>query len=469
MVLRDIKNLFTDNHKVFRFFLIFSMCCLTLFCIVAVMKNDASRDDMAGMVVINDLFCLVFLTFLLGYYLKGNISGATRYFTLFLLNLYATILFACLTYSVYGLSDHIHWIVLLSTLNYFFSMMLFLTLWLYQKQFIEESAMTRPVTVCILAALVIYAVVLIFNRFHPVLFHFNDEGLVSERMVDHISTIIDLICLVALCAVTLFSKLKWTRKLSFLCCILFPSLLTVLSLNMTVYNNNIYVISDLITFVMLPVFLIFYNTNDELEKEVLRREKEQIELQVSAMISQMQPHFLYNSLSVIAALCEEDPGLAAKATNTFSEYLRENIGFANKSEPISFSEELRHIEAYVWLEELRFPNKLKVEYDVKCTNFPVPALSVQPMVENAIKHGICKTRKGGTVRILTFETEGYYHVVVADDGAGFDASQAICDGKQHLGIDNSRYRIREMVGGSLDVASVPGEGTIVTIKIPEKL
>ena len=185
------------------------------------------------------------------------------------------------------------------------------------------------------------------------------------------------------------------------------------------------------------------------------------------MISQMQPHFLYNSLAVIAALCEEDPTLAAKATNVFADYLRENISFANKNVSISFSEELSHIKIYVWLEKLRFPNKLNIEYDIKCQEFPVPALSVQPMVENAIKHGICKTKEGGTVRISSFDTNEYYTVTVSDNGAGFDVSHASFDNREHLGIENTRYRIREMVGGSLDIVSAPGKGTTVTIRIPK--
>ena len=149
------------------------------------------------------------------------------------------------------------------------------------------------------------------------------------------------------------------------------------------------------------------------------------------------------------------------------EYLRENIDFADKSEPVSFSEELNHIKTYIWLEKLRFSNKLNIEFDISCTSFFVPALSVQPMVENAIKHGICKKKDGGTVRIGSFETAEHYIVSVADDGIGFDAAVHADDGRKHLGIENTRYRIREMVGGSLDIASSPGEGTTVTIKIPK--
>ena len=225
----------------------------------------------------------------------------------------------------------------------------------------------------------------------------------------------------------------------------------------------------LLTFVfMMPICLMFFNANDELEKDNLRYEKEQVQLQISAMISQMQPHFLYNSLAVIEALCEEDPKLAAKATGEFSEYLRENIDFADKNEPISFSEELNHIRTYVWLEKLRFPNKLNIEYDINCTSFYVPALSVQPMVENAIKHGICKKKDGGTVRIGTLETDECYIVSVSDDGIGFELLVHVNDGRKHLGIENTRCRIREMMGGSLTIESAPGSGTKVTITIPKQ-
>lgn len=185
------------------------------------------------------------------------------------------------------------------------------------------------------------------------------------------------------------------------------------------------------------------------------------------MISQMQPHFLHNSLAVIAALCEEDPKLAAQATTAFSDYLRENLNFADKSNPVSFSEELNHIRTYVWLEELRFPNKLTVEYDINCTAFQVPALSVQPMVENAIKHGICKARSGGTVRLSSRETDTAFLVTISDDGVGFDVGKTADDANRHLGIENSRERIRKMMGGSLDIESSPGEGTVVTITIPK--
>jgi hypothetical protein len=466
--MRKIK--LTNNYKEPLFLALGVMCLLSLFCIAVVIKYGVLRNGSADLSKIAYILCFVFLTLLSGYLiLKKETEGAMRFFMLFLFNTYIALFFSALHSSVYGLPDHSHKIAILSVLCYFFSILLFLTLWLYQKQFLEESVITRIVTVSISASVAVYTGAIILNLYRPVLFLVTNEGIYSDNVEDYISIIIDSLCLISMCCATIFSKLSRTRKLSFLCCILSPVLFSLLSLNMDVPNSNTSAWGIMTIAIILPICLIFLNANDELEKEVLRREKEQIELQVSAMISQMQPHFLYNSLSVIAALCEENPSLAAKATNAFSDYLRENISFANKIKPIPFSEELSHIKIYVWLEKLRFPKKLNIEYDIKCDVFQVPALSVQPMVENAIKHGICKTREGGTVKICSFDTEQYYTVTVSDNGTGFDTSQVVCNDRQHLGIDNTRYRIREMVGGCLDIVSAPGKGTTVTIKIPKRM
>lgn len=444
------------------------MCVLSLVCIAILIRNGILRDGSDNIAQIAYIFCLVFLTVLSGYMsIKKQTAGVMRFFKLFLLNLYIAVFFSALLNSVYGIPQYAHHLAVFSTLCFFFTMLCFLTLWLYLKQFFEESAITHIVTIFISAGIAIYSGALILNFHRPVVFLVTGNGVYSADVPDYISVIIDFFCIFSLCAATLFSKWSRTRKLGFLCCVLYPLLFSVLSMNLYVSNNGVSILGILNIVVILPICLIFFNANDELEKDLLRREKQQTELQVSAMISQMQPHFLYNSLAVIAALCEEDPTLAAKATNAFADYLRENISFANKNVSISFSEELSHIKIYVWLEKLRFPNKLNIEYDIKCETFPVPALSVQPMVENAIKHGICKTKEGGTVRISSFDTKEYYTVTISDNGAGFDVSQISCDNREHLGIENTRYRIREMVGGSLDIVSTPGKGTTVTIVIPK--
>ena len=458
-----------NNHKAVRAVLLGTMCFFTLLGIAVAFRNNVFRDSYLCLVVVTNIVGLIFLTLMSGYLLfrKKETAGPMSYYMLFVLNIYIAALFSSLANSFYLVPDQVRLITILCTMCYFFSMGIYLTLWLYQKQFLEESASTRVVTVLISLTLAVYTASLIVNLFRPILFQVTRQGGFSDSVIDYSSIIAAFFCLILLCVATLTSNQSRNRKLSFLCCIFAPATFATLAVNQNVLNRSIYVWGLLCFIVLLPMGLYFFNTHDELENNVLRHEKEETQLRISAMISQMQPHFLYNSLAVIAALCEEDPKLASEATNAFSNYLRENMDFADRSSPISFSEELNHIKTYVWLEKLRFPNKLNVEYDINYTAFPVPALSVQPMVENAIKHGICKSKTGGTVRIGSSETDLFYIVTVHDDGTGFDVRKTIDDGRQHLGIKNSRYRIREMTGGSLDIASAPGKGTTVTIMIPK--
>ena len=454
---------------VFRSVSFWIMCFLTLISIAAAIKNDIFRDSYICTVVITNIVCLIFLTVLAGVLLskKEEPAGPMRYFTLFLLNIHISAFFSTLTYGIYGIPGCAHRITILGTINYFFMISIFLTLWLYQKQFLEETLMTRIVTVLIASTIIVYAAALMINLYRPIMFQITEEGTLAHNGADYISICTDFFCLLFLSIATFSSNLSANRKISFFCCIFTPVLFSALAMNQNISNWSILVWGMININVVLPLFLIFFGLHDELENDILRHEKEQARLQLSAMISQMQPHFLYNSLAVIEALCEEDPKLAAQATNEFSNYLRENLDFADRLTPIPFSEELKHIKTYVWLEKLRFPNKVNIEYDIKCTSFYVPALSVQPMVENAIKHGLCKSRAGGTVRICSYEAENSCMVTVSDDGVGFDSRKTVDDHERHLGIKNTRYRIREMVNGSLEIESAPGKGTTVTIMIPK--
>ena len=457
------------NYKTLRYLIFSVMCGLTLFCIVMAVRYNIFRDRYICLHNLANISSMIFATvmiFFLPSKMKGE-EGPRHYLTLFLLNLFITAFFTSLQDDVYQLPGYVRELTVLGNLYYFFSMAQFLTLWLYQKEFLGESAVTRVTTALISIVLAIYTVFVIINFQRPILFLFKENGFLSDDVVDSISITADVLFLMLLCIATFSSNLNVNRKFSFLSCIFAPVLFVILSMRPKITSHDIEIIGIITCSIVLPLCLIFFNAHNELENDIIRREKDLLQLQVSAMISQMQPHFLYNSLAVIEALCEEDPKLAAEATSAFSDYLRENMNFAVMNDPISFSDELNHIKTYVWLEKLRFPNKLNIEYDTQCTDFPVPALSVQPMVENAIKHGICKSKHGGTVKISSFETGSHYGITVCDDGIGFDAGKTVDDGKRHLGIENTRFRIHEMVGGSLDITSVPEKGTMVKIIVPK--
>lgn len=185
------------------------------------------------------------------------------------------------------------------------------------------------------------------------------------------------------------------------------------------------------------------------------------------MLSQIQPHFLYNSLNSIYYLCDKDPKAARQAISDFSDYLRGNMDSLTRSAPVPFYRELKHLKNYLTLEKLRFDDTLEIVWDIQTEDFMIPALTVQPLVENAVKHGICKSENGGTVTISTRECESCYEVEIRDDGAGFDPNGNPSDGKSHVGIENVRSRLSKMCGADLEITSEKGKGTTAIIRIPK--
>ena len=204
---------------------------------------------------------------------------------------------------------------------------------------------------------------------------------------------------------------------------------------------------------------------------------------IRIMVSQIQPHFLYNTLMTIQALCRIDPELAFDTVEMFGMYLRQNIDFLDQAELIPLEKEMEHTKIYADIEQIRFPN-IHVEYEILEKDFFLPALTVQPLVENAIRHGV-RAKKDGRVRVCAQETDGFYELRIEDNGKGFDAikfdkikSREMVSGEKdstetgkqekHIGIQNVRERIQKLCHGTLAVKSHPGEGTTVTMRIPMK-
>lgn len=138
---------------------------------------------------------------------------------------------------------------------------------------------------------------------------------------------------------------------------------------------------------MLYVFI-----DSQQERKLARKEYELAQAQLNMMVGQINPHFIYNTLGSIESLAATDPAGAQKLMSEFSDYLCDNYVDMTKQPLISFSEEMKHVEHYLSIEKVRFPN-LTVEYDIRATDFDIPCLTVQPLVENAVKHGICRQRK----------------------------------------------------------------------------
>ena len=204
-----------------------------------------------------------------------------------------------------------------------------------------------------------------------------------------------------------------------------------------------------------------------IEKELAQKELALSESNNSLVLSQIQPHFLYNALTSIYRLCDVKPEAAKEAVSNFSKYLRGNLDSIKQTKMISFADELKHLQAYLSLEKIRYDDYLDIKYDIKTTEFFIPPLTVQPLVENAVNHGISDLPGGGLVTISTEEKRDYYEIRVSDNGVGFDPETIPEDERSHLGIMNVRSRLNIMCHGTLDIKSAPGDGTVAIIQIPK--
>lgn len=203
-------------------------------------------------------------------------------------------------------------------------------------------------------------------------------------------------------------------------------------------------------------------------EQAQQMETELVQSRISTMLSQIQPHFLYNALEAIGDLCILSPARAEQAITGFSRFLRGNMNALRNDELIPFEQELEHTRYYLELERLRFGERLRTVFCLGTMEFKLPCLTLQPVVENAVRHGISKRREGGTIMIAASETEAGYLVKVIDDGVGFDTDSEGEDGGTHIGLANVKARLRAQCRGSLTIESIPGEGTTVKIMIPKE-
>ena len=209
----------------------------------------------------------------------------------------------------------------------------------------------------------------------------------------------------------------------------------------------------------------FLRQRDQLHQMEIRLSNQRM----SMLISQIRPHFIFNTMNTIYSLCDQDPALAKQAIHDFSRFLRIHFETMDQQQPIPFSQELELVRFYLSIEQVRFQDALSVRYDIDCTDFSLPPLSLQPLAENAVRHGIRQKSGPGTVTISTRESGSEWIVSVRDDGAGFDPS--LLDAEEagrHIGIANVQARLRQMCGGMLTLSSAPGQGTTATIRIPKE-
>lgn len=226
----------------------------------------------------------------------------------------------------------------------------------------------------------------------------------------------------------------------------------------------LFILGAILGFSMLEGFRLLMNFSRQ------RSELEEMETKLTlsrtaTMMSQIRSHFVFNLLNAISGMCKYDPEKADDTVVRFARYLRNNIDIMQEDKNIPFEADLKQVEDYVALEQVRFGDKVEFYTDIETTDFMIPPLILQPVVENAIKHGISKKEKNGTIILKTRDMGEYIVITVEDDGIGFDMAEL--SKEKSVGLRNIRFRLEHLVNGTFKITSRMGAGTTVTIKIPK--
>ena len=333
----------------------------------------------------------------------------------------------------------------------------FFIMYLREKLFRSSRSISAVVLIVAILCAVSMAVV-IFNAYYQVAFKVDIHGHYvheNSQMIILGYLQFPIIALLITTLMMICSRGVGIReRIYYISYLFFPTVGVIL--DYTIHGLSL-------TYIGMTVSAVIIYANLHMKKRKLIAEQ-----RTALMMSQINPHFMYNTLTTIASLCEIEPKEAKALTVEFSTFLRQNLDTLKTTELIPFEQELRHVGCYLKIEKARFKESVDVIYSIGAKDFMLPALTVQPLVENAVKHGITKKQGGGTVKISTFRRDDCCVIEIIDNGVGFDSERMLHDGRTHIGIENVRSRLKDMCAGTLEIRSMVGVGTRATVEIPNK-
>lgn len=217
--------------------------------------------------------------------------------------------------------------------------------------------------------------------------------------------------------------------------------------------------------ISLMLLLVFFGYQADMERELLNKKVELSENKVSLLMEQIHPHFIYNALQQIALLCDEDADAVKPAIYNFSSYLRKNFEALTNEKMIPFGQEMEHVDAYVALSRILPSRNFSIEKNFQIKDFRIPALTIQPLVENAIYYGIGMSEAGDVIKIETKEEGGYVLIIVSDDGHGKKTELSTQKKHKSVGTANVKTRLKILCDGELSL-NKSENGTQAIIRIP---
>ena len=343
------------------------------------------------------------------------------------------------------------------------------------KNRVTEKVGSKPLknTIFGVQMLHVFCLILLFiTPFTGTLYWFDELNTYRRGPLYFVWNVATIIAFVSIIAFTVAYRKKMDKLL--LQVVTVATVIPLISFAMSTFYTEINFNTLSVSITALIIFILYQKEKTKISVQNARElERAQTQLAESRLLleesknqtlmAQIQPHFINNSLMAIRSQCYDYPEIYESITD-FSRYLRSNFEALGDTRLILFEKEMENIEAYLSLERKNFKERLTVEYDIECDDFLIPALSVQPLVENAVRHGIGTYEKGGTVRIKSGRLDGKIIIEVIDDGSGKSNITPQQVSRKGIGIDNVRKRLQSQNLGELEI--ITGEhGTTARITI----
>lgn len=225
-------------------------------------------------------------------------------------------------------------------------------------------------------------------------------------------------------------------------------------------------------YVTKPVDALELRSRVQALTEVKQSARDRLRMEAAWLQAQIQPHFLFNTLNTVAALSEIDANRMRRLLDVFGDFLQNKFTFQNIDALVPLEHEVNLVRSYLYIEQERFGDRLQVSWELEeCGPLTIPPLTIQPLVENAVKHGIMKRAAGGTVRIRLANYETHAEIAVIDDGVGMDAEtlrqlrELPLSATAGIGLLNTDLRLKRHFGQGLQIESKPGAGTSISFVV----
>ena len=397
--------------------------------------------------------------FLVTLLLDTGVESGTNYFSYIVLEVF--FLLFVQFHKVYLIGNDSFWLFLALTyyvMDFLIVLSVF-TLWKYLENSAYRRVRIAPKVDRVMLILVLVEVaLLLLNAFTHMFFEVNDSGIYSYTQYKWVLNSVEFIMMGVIALVVTFYEPNFRKKVSLYSVMLLP----MAALAAEWFVIGVSMLGIAVLFSLLIIYGNFYVGRSE---DLVKKDGELMQQRANILVSQIQPHFLYNALTSIMNI-KGNPPETRDAIASFGKYLRGNLDILRQKGPISIMFELNHIDTYMELVNLNFGNGIHFETEIQDRTFLLPALTLQTLIESVIELGYGHSNPQGTMTLITFCDRDYHYAELSDDNGIIRKCYDLAEGSiDKFGLSSVNLRLKEMVDGDISFRSKDGD-IVFLLRIP---